>query len=384
MKNIYYFIILSLLFVACAGGEKKPQFQPKVRTSSLSNADREFALEQKRAELAEVNVDTLLSSHSLRMTIAPPQVTQEFSENLCKKAIVKLVTIGSQNGICGVNGSSPIALALSLDAKERSMTGTAPQKALVKYDALYSVANLQTGDVYASCLEEITGVGETFEDAANHALNELKNTPAIQQMIQSADGRIISWFNQNASVIQNKVNAAVGAEDFALALALVNSVPEEAKVCYAKVGGMQQMVLLKLKQKVAAVELGALKDAIAQAGGDFSPEPGGHLAMLPPGTPEYKEGHAAYDRYIKQIDATRMARIKAEERIRLEEIEMQKLEMKYEMEAASKASSGSGGSSSSSSNSSGGGLWGGVKKFFTNVGVYSAIQSVLSSCLFIF
>ena len=83
------------------------------------------------------------------MAILPPAIKGDITESTCEKIILKMLQIASQNGISGMPGSSPIAFAMSLEPIDRAVTGTAPQKTIIKYEVGYYVLNTTTGDIYA-------------------------------------------------------------------------------------------------------------------------------------------------------------------------------------------------------------------------------------------
>ena len=58
---------------------------------------------------------------------------------------------------------------------------------------------------------------------------------------------------------------------------------------------------------------------------EYSPAIGAHLALLPVGSPEAKEGATLYKQYLDRIDQ----KIEYERRVELEQLEMEKLKMKY-------------------------------------------------------
>ena len=380
-KSFIVVVLFSFVFVSCGNNTKQSQgttYAPQERTSSLSEAEREQALAEKRAI---VDVETLVSPHSVRMTILPPALTEDITESVCESIIMQMLRIASANGIAGVNGSSPIAFAASLNPIERTVTGSAPQKMLIKYDLTYYVLNTQTWDVYASVATEIVGVGDSFEQAARAAIEEMKDSPKIQAMITQSEERIISWFETNKSVVERQVDLACGNKEYAYALALLHSVPEAATSCYKWACQKQEQVLAQFKAQVAHEELTAMKDAIAAAQSEYSPAVAAHLAMLPVGSPEAKEGKRLYDNYMAQVDKERLRKIDVEERRRQEEFELQKLQMKYEYEAAAQVSKNR--SANSENSSSGTDFAGKAKSFFCGASIMSMIGHVLSRCLFI-
>lgn len=366
--------------VAQAPAQTGVKFAPKERTSSLTEEERAAAIAKKQ-QADVVNVETLLSPHSLRLTILPPAITEDITESVSEQIIMQLLCITSANGISGVNGSSPIAFALAMNPIERRATGTVPQKMLITYDATYYILNTQTWDVYASHATHITGAGDSFELATRNAVRELNNTEEIQQMIAQAETTIISWFESNTQTLQNRVTQACAAQNYAAALAMLNAVPEQATNCHAWASQQMPGVTTLLKKQVAHAELAALKDAIAMAMSEYNPAVAAHLAMLPEGTPEAKEGAQLYAKYMQQIDSERLRKIDLEERKRLEALEIQKLQMQYEYEATVKQMEAEAQKAKYSQKSGAGGK---LRSFFNGASVWSMASQVLSRCLFLF
>lgn len=361
-------------------GSSVVKFAPKERTSSLTDAERQTAIAQKQQE-TEVNIETLISPHSLRLTVLPPAITDDITDAVCEQIIMQLLRITSVNGISGVNGSSPMAFALAMNPVERKVTGTVPQKMLISYDATYYILNMQTWDVYASYATQVTGVGDSFELATSSAVRELKNSSEIQQMIAQAEVNVVTWFENNIQAIQNRVTQACSNQNYAAALAVLNAVPEQAINCHKWASEQVTIVIDQLKKQVAHIELAALKDAIAMAMSEYNPAVGAHLAMLPLGTPEAEEGAQLYAQYMQQIDKERLRKIDLEERKRLEALELQKLQMQYEHEATMKEMEAQAAETKNAGNSSKGSS---IRSFFNGVSVWSMVSQVLSRCLFWF
>lgn len=361
-------------------GSSVVKFAPKERTSSLTDAERQAAIAQKQQE-TEVNIETLISPHSLRLTVLPPAITDDITDAVCEQIIMQLLRITSANGISGVNGSSPMAFALAMNPVERKVTGTVPQKMLISYDATYYILNMQTWDVYASYATQVTGVGDSFELATSSAVRELKNSSEIQQMIAQAEVNVVTWFENNIHTLQNRVTQACSSQNYAAALAVLNAVPEQAINCHKWASKQVTIVIDQLKKQVAHIELAALKDAIAMAMSEYNPAVGAHLAMLPLGTPEAEEGTRLYAQYMQQIDKERLRKIDLEERKRLEALELQKLQMQYEHEATMKEMEAQAAETKNAGNSSKGSS---IRSFFNGVSVWSMVSQVLSRCIFWF
>ncbi len=347
MKHIHYLIgtsLIVLLFASC-GGQSGKKFNPRERTSSLTQEERDSAIALKKAELNGLNLDTLLYSHSVKFSILQPKVQgEDITQDIAERIGMKMLQIACQNGISGMGTSPGFVLGTEIAQTGRAATGSAPQKMTVQYELTFKVLNTATGDVYATATQNVTGAGNSFVEANQNAINDIKNTPAMQEMLQTASQRIIDWYNKNQSTVRNQIESAVGAGNFDLALAIIEAVPQQATATFNYVSQQQPTVLKKMQQKHASETLAALKGAIAEANGEFSPAVAGCLKMIPEGTPEAKQAEALYANYEKKVSETAAAKNKQkeleEQRAHEEElarIEADKMKCKYEQMANAKA-----------------------------------------------
>ena len=348
MKRIYNIIGVALMVVAImsCGGQKSTKFAPKERTSSLSDSERKAAISQKKAELlGGLNLDTLLYSHGVKFSILQPVVQgEDITPDIAQRIAVKMLEIASQNGISGLGSAPGFVLGCEIAQTGRAATGTAPQKMTVQYTLTFKVANVTTGDVYATATQDVTGVGNSFPEANQNAVNNIKNSPELQKMLQTASTRIIDWYNQNVQTLKNQISAAEGTGDYDLALALAEAVPQQATAAFNYASSKLPELLKNMQKKHAAESLAALRAAIAEANGNFSPKVAACLQMIPEGTSESNEAQKLYAAYEKKLEEKAAAENKQKE---LEEqrahekelaaIEADKMKCKYEQMANAKA-----------------------------------------------
>ena len=128
----------------------------------------------------------------------------------------------TQNGIGGI-GNSPIVLAAALSPIKKSATGTAPQKMMVNYKVTFLVANTITGETFTTLEQEISGAGNSFEEASMNAANEIKNNDNMQQMLTIASKKILAWYNGNISSFKAVVEKLVAEREYSAAFALLSS-----------------------------------------------------------------------------------------------------------------------------------------------------------------
>ena len=328
--KLNYLIIATLIVVSCGGNTNSKQtgFAPKDRTTvEMSESERRNAIEAKKAENG-VDLNVALASNDVKLSVMPPYPKGDITEAISECIAVKLLHLTTANGIGGLNNVPGFALCASMEEIDKKLTSTAPQKMVVKYTISYSVRNLVTDDVYASCEQELTGVGGSWEEATRSTVNEIKNNALIQKMLSTASEKIINWYNENLDTFKRQVLTAMGTNDYAYALALINSVPEKAANAFEYTASVREEVLAKFKMQSASKELTAMKQAILASENALSPEVYAHLSLIPTDAPEYQEAIALSKEYESQVNKQReqekLAKISAEER--LQQLEMAKLE----------------------------------------------------------
>ena len=315
---------------ACNNGTKTTgkKFNPTERTSSMTDSQREEALAQKRAAL-DVNIDSVLYGHGVRFAIVEPKTGGDITQDIADRISMKMLQIASQNGISGV-GCYNFVLGTEIAQTGRAATGSAPQKMTTQYELTFKVMNTLTGDVYATAVQTVMGVGNSFAEASRNAVKEIKNTPEMQKMLQTASQRITQWYNDNLQVIRNQVEKAEGEGDYALALAILNSIPEQATMAYRYVGEKQGTLLKGMLHKQAADMLAEMEALLASSGDEFNPAVGAYFSLIPTDCPEHATAQKRYAEYEKKCHARRATLEAKAERDEQAARELEKLKMLYD------------------------------------------------------
>lgn len=336
MKRIYNIIGIALmgcLVLSCSNGQKKNKgFNPEERTSSLSIEERDQRLAQKRAELG-FDLDSLVASHGVKLSIVMPKVQGDITEEISEKMAIKMLQMASQNGMSGLGTNPNFVLGAEISQTGRAATGTAPQKMTVQYELTFKVMNALNGDVFGTSMQEVQGVGASFEEANLNAIKEIKNTPQIQKFLQAANDRILKWYNENLQVIKNQVQKAEAEGNYELALALLNSIPEQS-TSYKYVAEKQDALLKGMLHKRAADMLAEMESVLASSGDDFNPAVGAYFSLIPTDCPEHKTAQTMYAEYEKKCHARRATLEAKAERDEQAARELQKLQMLYDHEEA--------------------------------------------------
>jgi len=336
MKRIYNIIGIALmccLVMSCSSGQKKGKsFNPEERTSSLSVEERNQRLDKKRAELG-FDIDSMISSHGVKLSIVMPKVQGDITEEVSKRMAIKMLQMASQNGMSGLGTNPNFVLGAEISQSGRSATGTAPQKMIVQYELTFKVMNALTGDVYGTSMQEVQGVGNSFEEANLNAVKEIKNTPKMQKFLQTANDRIVKWYNENLQTLKNQVEKAEGEGNYELALALLNSIPEQS-TSYNYVAEKQDALLKGMLHKRAADMLAEMESVLASSGDEFNPAVGAYFSLIPTDCPEHATAQKMYSEYEQKCKDRRAALEAKAERDEAAARELEKLQMLYDHEEA--------------------------------------------------
>ncbi|MDO4497235.1 MAG: hypothetical protein Q4B58_05340 [Bacteroidales bacterium] len=310
------------------------QFAPKKRTSSYDAETRKELIAQKRNELnQEINIDSIIFAHSVDFSVLPPVASENVPQSVSEKLTTRMIQISSLNGIGGLCTNPVLAMVCRVDCLGSSVTGTAPQKMLVKYEVTFYCGNLLTNSIYASASQEISGVGSSFEDAANMAVNELKNTPEMQKMLATAGQRAIEWYSNTVN-IKKLVDDAIAQKDYAFAMSLLSSVPEKAEATYKYAEKKNEEVCQLYFEDKAAELLGQMESAIAAGGDEYNPEVGSYLHLISPRSSSYPRAKQLYDKYTKRMETVRNEIRDKEHRLELERLNVEKVRAPYEAQEA--------------------------------------------------
>lgn len=359
----YYIAVLVALGVVCGTGCKKNSdagFNPEDRTTvNLSEQEKNERLQSLKTSYG-LNIDSLISGHNVKMSVLPPS-SSELTDAQAEAMAVRMLQMLSQNGIGGLNTSPGFALTATITPNSKRVTETAPQKYMVNYDVNYSVINTASGDVYSTVVQKIQGVGNSFEQAINNAINEVTPNAESSRMLADASRKIIQWYNNNLPTLRKQISAAEAEGNYALALALIQAVPQEATEAFAYAESRRAGVENEFLQQISQNELTALKQAVAESNNEPSAEVYAHYGLISPNSKSYSEAQSVLKKYEQDVEtkraqdsAKRQANLEAERQqmMELARMEDSRIKAKYQAQASEQAIR-----LYLSQNSSGGGFW---------------------------
>ena len=342
MKKYILFISFAIVLISCGGNneEGKVVFAPKEKAETIVTKGPS---EQKDP------MDPVAFEGCVKLMIMLPEGLPGGSEALLRN---KMLSMTSINNVGAIDGNPVFVLVPTIEVINHDITVTVPAKHKVKYAMAIYVANLETGDVYGSVEDEVMGVGDSGELALSSAISGIE--PAAdkyQQMLKSAQERIIAYYNTNGDKFISEAMALANVNKYEEALTILKSIPL-ACTCYEKALEVKNEVMGKYLASNSAVLVAKMKAALASPRDSeegYSKEFLALYTMLPPNSPSKAEADKLYADYQKSLDVA-AAQIMAQKKLEWErqqqrekaqivaEQENQRLEFeKYKIEMQSNA-----------------------------------------------
>lgn len=325
-------LLATAIITSCGsdGGQKGTKFAPAEKQSSMTETERADAIAQKRAAL-NVNIDSVLNLTGVKFSVMPPATGNGISQAASERLATRIINISARNGIGGLAVNPVLGVVSKADRVESSVTNTTPQKSVVKYELTLYCGNFVSNDIYGSATVSLTGVGSDLETATLQAFSELKDTPALKELFRKAAESAMAWYN-NESNISMIVDQAVSEQNYALAMALLSSVPAQSSTHEYAAGRNAEVSNLFFQAK--ADELYSnMKAAIAASNGEYNPAAGAYYSLIPHNARIWPEADKDFNEYCKTLNSDRrdaIARMHATEdrdAMNAQLLEMEKLQV---------------------------------------------------------
>jgi hypothetical protein len=174
----------------------------------------------------------------------------------------------------------------------------------------------------------ISGVGATFESAAQHSVNELTCTPNIRNMFKTASENAIKWYN-NESNLKRCVDNAVAEQNYGLAMALLSSVPSKATTSSYATKSNAEISELYFQSKADEL-LAQMEDAIVCADGHYDPMVGAYYKLIPRRSAAFAQADKSFREYSKSVEDERKAQENRDFQIEMEKLAVEKVKAPYD------------------------------------------------------
>lgn len=343
-KHLLATALLAVAMTSCGtgGGQQNgKKFDPSDKESVMTDSERAQAIAEMHASL-DVNIDSILNFTGVKFSVLPPSTGDGVSPAASERLSTRIINICARNGIGGLSVNPVLGLVTKADLMESSVTNTAPQNTVVKYELTLYCGNFITNDIYGSATVSLTGVGSNVETATLQAFSGLKETTSLKELFRKSADSAMIWYN-NQSNIAMSVDKAVSDQNYALAMALLSSVPAQASTHEYAVRRNAAVCDLFFQSK--ANELySQMKAAIAASDGKYNPEAGAYYSLIPHNTKIWTLADKVFTEYDKAVEANRRDAIarahEADNRdaanaqlIAMERLQVEKIKAPFEAQA---------------------------------------------------
>ena len=337
-------LLLLGVLTSCVGSETKTEgkkFAPTEKQSSLSDSERQAAIAEKRVSL-NATLDDILISDGVKFSVLPPVIGNGVSEAASQRLATKIINIAAQNGIGGLALNPVLGLVTKVERTESSITNTAPQKTVVKYELTLYCGNFISNDIYASASTTVAGVGANLEAATLQAFSDVKDTPALKEMFKKASENAVKWYD-NESNINMLLDAAMSEQNYPLAMALLSSVPAQCTTREYAVKRNAEITALFFQSNADAL-FSRMQAAISSSNGEYNPEVGALYSLIPHNYKVWEDADKVFAAYCKALDSDRRDAIARDRAVKdrdaanaqildLEKLQVEKIKSPYAAQA---------------------------------------------------
>lgn len=301
MKKYLYFIPVCLMALASCGGNGNKAKDQQAQAPTFAPKQQETVVTKRPASR---KVDSVLAFvGQVKLNIMLPEGLPANSKNVLHNKIVAMTSV---NGV-GSEDASPILCVIPTSAEmNHDITATVPAKHKIKYDFNVWVANLETGEVFASAQQELLGIGDSEELAFGNAISAVSpNDNKWQEMLKTAQDRIIEFYNTNGDRLIKEAQGYQAVNDYPKAMLILNNIPMACGEVYDRALEAKNSVLDQLFQNDAEYLISKMKAYLALPRDDengFSYDFLATYAMVPPNSKAKAEADALYAEYVKSLD----------------------------------------------------------------------------------
>lgn len=247
--------------------------------------------------------DVLTFDGKIKLNIMLPEGLSKNCKNLLEN---KMMSMTSVNGVGGMDASPIMCVIPTLTEINHDITATIPAKHKIKYDFSVWVANLETGDVYASAQQELLGIGDSEELAVTNVISAINPTDnRWQEMLLKAQERIIDFYNTNGERIINEAKNYLAVNDFSKAMLILNSIPKDYGKVYDEALQVKNVVLKRYfnhNANVLVTKMRACLDSPRDDESGYSKEFLALYAMVPANSTAKEEADELYEQYLSSLD----------------------------------------------------------------------------------
>lgn len=298
------FIIPACLLLLAACGSKGKSGQEEQGIVFAPKQERTETLVTKRP-LAKANDSILSFIGQVKLNIMIPETLPSECQTMLHN---KMLTMTSINGVGSVDASPILCIIPTFAELSHDVTATIPAKHEIKYDFNVWVANLASGEVFASAQQNLLGVGDSDQLALINAMSAISPSDnQWQEMLKTAQDRIIEYYNTNGDRLIKEAQGYLAVNEYSQAMLILNNIPMACSEVYDRVLEAKNQVLGQYFQNDAQILISKMKAVLASPKDDengFSSEFVALYSMIPSNSKAKAEADALYKEFTNSLEKT--------------------------------------------------------------------------------
>jgi hypothetical protein len=180
---------------------------------------------------AQNNNDAL---NNISLSVILPDNTEYLSQKTISKVESKIQHIVTKNGISGSGYSNEFLIYPKIELFDESVIEGMRNIVVVEVEFNLFIQQYSTKKIFSSYSKTIKGSGFNKEKAITDAISKIPtNSKSIKEFISEGKEKILSYYNNNCDQIIQDSDYLMKTQKFDKAIAILSSVPKEAKNCYA-------------------------------------------------------------------------------------------------------------------------------------------------------
>ncbi len=147
----------------------------------------------------------------------------------------RLNQIATRYGMGGGNGTSRFIITAQVIVLDKEIIPAAPAKFMYNLELNLYIGDVKTGELYASEIFTLKGVGTTETKAYISAFKTLPyRNNILADFMNTGKEKIIRYYNSNCDLIIKKAMALSQQEQYDKAISLLHEIPSICKECFEK------------------------------------------------------------------------------------------------------------------------------------------------------
>lgn len=174
--------------------------------------------------------------NSISLAVILPDNSEYLSSNSISKIESKIQHIVTRNGISGSGYTNEFLIYPKVEIFNESVVEGMRNMVVIEVEFNLFIQQYSTKKIFSSYSKTIQGSGYTKQKAITNAISKIPTgNKEIKAFILEGKEKILAYYNENCDQILNDSDYLMKSQKFDQAIALLSTIPREAKTCYASV-----------------------------------------------------------------------------------------------------------------------------------------------------